>query len=322
MAKRNVQKYVQTMFSEAASEWMSVITLRVKPSSYAVYKATLDRHILPFFGNRNIRNLAANDIGDFAKEKLSKGRLDKKGGLSPKTVYDMLSIIKSILGYALDTGEITNRIKVPYPKLLRQTRRVLNRNEQKHLESSLIKNTDIHKLGVLLCLYTGIRVGELCGLMWQDISLDQNMITIKRTLQRVQDFTGSGRKTKIAVGTPKSPSSVRSIPIPKFLSKIIREHTMDRQGYFLATDKSDHVEPRTMQNHFARILKQLNISKANFNSTRHTFATRCIEAGVDIKSLSEMLGHSSVSITLNRYVHSSLEQKRECIGKLERYLKS
>ena len=320
MAKKNVQNYVQTVFSEVADDWLSGISLRIKPSSYAVYKAALDRHILPYFGNCDMQCLTAAIIGNFAKEKLANGRLDKKGGLSPKTVHDMLSIIKSILGYALDAGKMAHRIKVPYPKLHRQARRVFNMKEQKHLMSFLKKDIDIHKLGVLLCLHTGIRLGELCGLMWQDISLDQDMITVKRTMQRVKEFTGNGSKTKITVGPPKSPSSVRSIPIPKSLTKIMREHSIGKQGYFLATDKSDHTEPRTMQNHFARMLRRSDISKANFNTTRHTFATRCIEAGVDVKSLSEMLGHSDVNITLSRYVHSSFEQKRACIGKLERYI--
>ena len=323
MAKKNFygQKQGQTLFSEVASGWLSAMSIRVKPSSYAAYKGALERHILPSLGNYGITSLTANDIGDFTKEKLANGRLDNKGGLSAKTVRDMLSIIKSIMDHALDTGKIDHRIRLQYPKLDCQARRVFNRKEQIRLESNLKKDTDIHKLGVLVCLYTGIRIGELCALRWQDISFEQGMITVERTLQRVQDFTGSGSKTRIEVGAPKSPSSVRNIPIPKFLSEIIRKHATNRHEFFLATDKSEFTEPRTMQNHFARILKQLNMPRANFNATRHTFATRCMEAGVDIKSLSEMLGHSSVNITLNRYVHSSLEQKRACIDKLVRHVR-
>ena len=160
MAKKNVQKYAQKVFSEVADEWLSITSMRVKLSSYAIYKATLDRHILPYLGNRNIQSLSSASLGDFAKEKLANGRLDKKGGLSAKTVYDMLSIIKSILGFAFETGKVSHSIKVPYPKLHRQTRRVLDMQEQKHLVSYLKEETNIHKLGVLLCLYTGIRIGE------------------------------------------------------------------------------------------------------------------------------------------------------------------
>ena len=322
MAKKNVRKYVKTLFSGVAGEWLSFTSLRIKQSSYAVYKSTLDRHILPYFGSYDMRSLTVAAISNFAKDKLASGRLDKKGGLSAKTVYDMLSIIKSILGYAHDAGKMAHRIKVAYPKLHRQTMRVFNMKEQKHLMSNLEKGAGIYDLGVTLCLHTGIRVGEVCGLMWQDISFDQDMVTVKRTMQRVQDHTGSGSKTKVTVGTPKSPSSLRSIPIPKFLSRILRKHAKGKQGYFLATEKSEFTEPRTMQNHFARLLKRLNIPKANFNTTRHTFATRCIEAGVDVKSLSEMLGHATVGTTLSHYVHSSLEQKRACIAKLMRHLRS
>ena len=328
MAKRNVnrQKSAQqkkdVMFCELSQEWLSVISLKVKASTYALYNAALNKHILPSLGKSKANSLTLGDFSKFVKEKLTSGRLDKKGGLSAKTVCDMLSIIKSILDHAFDTGKITSRPKLPYPKHHHHEKRVFNRKEQKQLESNLTQDINIYKLGVLLSLYTGIRVGELCALRWQDISFEQNIITVKSTLQRVKNLNSAGSKTKITLSPPKSPSSVRQIPIPEFLSSIIKKYATGRHEFFLATEKADFTEPRTMQNHFARILKQLKISKANFHATRHTFATRCVEAGVDIKSLSEMLGHSNVNITLNRYVHSSLEQKRECIGKLERHLRS
>ena len=307
----------ETLFSEAAAEWLSAKSLSVKPSTCVRYKASLDSHILPLLGNHAIEKLTTADIGAFAKEKLINGRLDKKGGLAPKTVIDMLCVIKSVLDFAFEAKIIRRPVSVQYPKYHSQPARVLNRKEQTLLEEELKKDTDIYKLGVLLCLYTGIRIGELCALCWEDISIEHEMITVKGTLQRVKDLSGSGSKTRIEVGAPKSLSSARSIPIPKFLIGMIREHSKGKQGYFLGTGKKGYTEPRTMQNHFARITKQLNIPNANFHALRHTFATRCVEAGVDIKSLSEMLGHSSVNITLNRYVHSSFEQKRAGICKLE-----
>ena len=307
---------------EVANEWLAFKSLSVKASTYARYKAALDIHVLPFLGDCETKEITSTHISTFANEKLENGRLDKTGGLAASTVCGLLTIIKSILDFALKTGKIKSPIRIPYPKHRCRKVRVLSKEEQIQLESCWTKGANIHKLGMLLCLYTGIRIGELCALHWQDISIEQGMITICRTLQRVKDFSGSKNKTMIKVGTPKSQSSIRNIPIPKFLLSIIQEHSTDKHGYFLASKKHGYTEPRTMQNYFARITKQLNISEANFHALRHTFATRCIEAGVDIKSLSEMLGHSCVNITLNRYVHSSFEQKRVGIDKLEKFVRA
>ena len=155
---------------------------------------------------------------------------------------------------------------------------------------------------------------------WQDISGDYDILSVRQTLQRVKNINGNeNNKTRILIDTPKSLRSVRDIPIPDFLSPYLQNFIAASHAYFLSTADSPFTEPRTMQNHFAKIIRTVNITDANYHSLRHTFATRCIEAGVDIKSLSEMLGHASVNITLNRYVHSSFEQKRKGINKLEQY---
>jgi len=306
--------------SDVANQWLSVISLKVKTSSYAGYNSTLNLHILPSLGKRKIQSLTSFDISQFAKNKIENGRTDGKGGLSSKTVRDMLSIIKTLVDFAYDENIISNRLKITYPKQQQQTMRVLSCQEQSSLESVLKNDIDIHKLGILLCLYTGIRVGEICALRWQDISSDFKMLYVRQTLQRVKNMSGYGSKTKILIDTPKSQCSVREIPIPKFLVEYLRDFSRGNNIYFLASDEISFVEPRTMQNHFAKNVKVANIAGANFHSTRHTFATRCIEAGVDIKSLSEMLGHASVNITLNRYVHPSFEQKRKGMNKLEEYI--
>ena len=307
-------------FANVASQWLSGVALKVKPSTYAGYKTTLDLHILPSFGNRNIQNVTTLDINLYAKEKLEAGRADRKGGLSPKTVRDMLSIIKSIMDFAWGEKIIANRLSITYPKHQQPTIRVLSRQEQSILETALTTDIGIHKLGILLCLYTGLRVGEICALRWQDISPEFDMLTVHQTLQRVKDFSDDESKTKILIDLPKSLCSVRTIPIPTFLTPLLQTFVSSGQAFLLATDGATYTEPRTMQNHFARIIKAANIPDANYHALRHTFATRCIEAGVDVKSLSEMLGHANVNITLNRYVHSSFEQKREGMNKLERHI--
>ena len=307
-------------FAEVARQWLSVTSLKVKPSTYAGYMASLDVHILPLIGECDIQRLTAVDVSRFAKEKLESGRVDRKGGLSSKTVRDLLSIIKAVVDFACNENIISNGFVITYPKQNQRTMRVLSRQEQSTLEAVLNADINIHKLGILLCLYTGIRIGELCALRWQDISADFETLSVRQTLQRVKNLSEDSVKTKIHIDTPKSLRSVREIPIPKFLSPHLRSFARDGRAYFLATDDIAVTEPRTMQNHFARSIRAANILDANFHATRHTFATRCIEAGVDVKSLSEMLGHASVSITLNRYVHSSFEQKREGMNRLERYV--
>ena len=307
-------------FADVADLWLSVISLKVKPSTYAGYVATLDLHILPLLGRRKMQSLTAVDVGSFAKGKLENGRKDGKGGLSSKTVRDMLSIIKSIVDFACNENIINNGFTITYPKQHKQIMRVLSRQEQTALEATLTVDINIHKLGILLCLYTGLRIGEVCALCWQDISEGFDVLSVRKTLQRVKNMSGGDGKTKIHIDTPKSLCSVREIPIPAFLSPYLRSFARGSGAFFLSSDDMVFTEPRTMQNHFLKSVKAADIVSANFHTTRHTFATRCIEAGVDIKSLSEMLGHASVNITLNRYVHSSFDQKREGMKKLEQYV--
>ena len=312
--KRNIA------FADVAAQWLSVVSLRVKPSTYAGYTSMLELHILPSFGSCLVQKISSLDMSNFAKRKLEAGRTDGKGGLSAKTVRDILSIIKSIMDYALSEKIIENPFKMHYPKLQQQAIRVLSRKEQVALEAIITSDLNIHRIGVLLCLYTGLRVGEVCALRWQDISPKYDEVSVRQTLQRVKNLSNDGGKTKIIIDTPKSLRSIRTIPIPKFLTPYLRSLAKDNHVFFLATDDSGITEPRTMQNHFVKLVKAANIANANYHSLRHTFATRCIEAGVDVKSLSEMLGHANVNLTLNRYVHSSLEQKREGMNKLEQYI--
>ncbi len=163
---------------------------------------------------------------------------------------------------------------------------------------------------MLLTLYTGIRIGELCALTWDDVTNDY--ISINKTMYRTK---GNTDKTEIKISSPKTTSSNRKIPLPQCLIPYINQYR--NKGYVLSTDKQQFCEPRLMQLKFAKMIKECEIEKANFHALRHTFATRCIEAGVDVKTLSEMLGHSDVKTTLNKYVHSSFELKQQSMKQLE-----
>ncbi len=167
---------------------------------------------------------------------------------------------------------------------------------------------------------TGLRIGELCALKWDNIDLKKRILTGRSTIQRIQ-CSGGNTKTKIVVTEPKSESSMRSIPIPENMIDFLKEFKGTPDDYVLSgTEKP--VEPRTMQYRFTKILKNVKLPSVHFHALRHIFASTCVELGFDVKALSELLGHSKVEITLNRYVHSSFERKREYMERLEFSLKN
>ena len=173
----------------------------------------------------------------------------------------------------------------------------------------------LKNIGILICLYTGLRVDEICALHWNDISLKEKTLYIHQTLQRLQNENINGKKTSLILSTPKSSCSIRTIPLPDDIAVVLDNFPCKKEGYLL-TGTDSCIEPRTMQNHFKHVLKEATIEETNFHTLRHTFATRCVEAGFDIKSLSEILGHSNVNITMNRYVHPTLELKRQNMQRL------
>ena len=261
--------------------------------------------------------LSTEIIESFIEFQLTDGRLDHTGGLAPKTVTDILTIVKSTIEYACYKGlpTICNLSKLTVKKKEKEIR-VLTLAEQNALISILIDNMDLYKFGVFLSVYTGIRVGELCALQWEDFNPVQTTLKIRKTMQRIQDTENAAfSKTKIVITEPKSQCSVREIPLPTFVTDMARKFIAPPKAYIL-TGTDRYVEPRTMQNRFKSYVKDSGISDANFHALRHTFATRCVEVGFEIKSLSEVLGHANVNITLNRYVHSSLELKSTNMNKL------
>lgn len=167
----------------------------------------------------------------------------------------------------------------------------------------------------MIALYTGVRIGELCGLKWSDIDLSAKTIRIERTVQRIR-VSGKANRTELIVSTPKSHTSVRMIPLPVFLVHMLKAFKPSNLDAFVITGDAKLPDPRTMQYRFKTLLIKNGIRTLNFHLLRHLFATNCVELGFDVKTLSEILGHSSVEITLNRYVHSSIERKRQCMDML------
>ena len=167
-----------------------------------------------------------------------------------------------------------------------------------------------------MCLYTGMRIGEVCALQWRDIDLINYTINISKTIQRVSNHeTSHSSKTKIVIDTPKSVASKRAIPIPALLCEQLaqRKQADSSESYFFLTGSERYIEPRNYYARYQDILIDCGISQYTFHALRHTFATRCIEIGFDPKVLSEILGHTDVKITLDRYVHPSIDRKRACM---------
>lgn len=304
---------------QISKEWLENIKIRLKESSYAKYYNLLHNHIIPYLGNIKIKMLTSETVNEFTKYKLENGRLDKSGGLSGKTVLDILSMLIQIIQYAEKKKYIENfEYDFIHPKTQSSELTILSTAEQNRLVKYIQLNPDIQKTGVLVALYTGIRLGELCALKWQDIDFDTGNLKITKTLQRIKNTEIPVlAKTKIIIDVPKSYKSIRNIPIPSFLLEILKAYRKKHSpDCYILSGTLKYIEPRVYQSKFKKYLKATGIEDVKFHTLRHTFATRAIERGFDIKSLSEILGHSTVRFTLDRYVHGSYELKRICMEKL------
>ena len=309
----------KVLFESWLDEWLNAKKTNVKESTFIRYRNSIENHIKPNLGKYSIEEIDYSTMESFVSHLSLAGKLNDKVGLSPKTINDLLTITKETFKYAQNHGvEIKCNFNGLSAKKHNTDMRVLNKSETKQLVDYLNSDLDIYKSGVLLCLFTGIRIGELCALKWKNISLENKTIKVEETMQRIQKLNSSeDAKTKIIITAPKSFTSTRIIPIPDFVVEILKCYKKDSDSYFLSEKNKTMIEPRTMQNKFQKYIKECGIPKANFHSLRHTFATRCVELGFDIKSLSEILGHSSVKITLDKYVHCSMDLKRMNMSKLQ-----
>lgn len=278
----NVQKVQPTKnksstYGELLDCWLHSMQLNTKESTQARYTHLIKTHIKPHLGAVQLSQLTTDAIEIFIEQQLTDGRLDNSGGLSPKTVTDILTIIKSTIEYARykELPVICNLSKLSIKKKEKEMR-VFTPSEQESLIGTLTNDMDHSKFGVLLSLYTGIRVGELCALQWEDFDLAHSKLKIRKTMQRIQDLgNGSVSKTKIVITEPKSQCSIREIPLPLFIVDVAKKFASNPKAYIL-TGTDRYIEPRTMQNRFKSYVKECNVEPANFHVLRHTFATRCV----------------------------------------------
>ncbi len=324
MKKNKTGAEKEPRFSALAEEWFCHIRPLIKESTYIKYRNLWNSYVSPKLGKMCLLDLSHARLESYCKDLLVSGG-NKGNGLSAKTVSDTLSLIRNMLRFcdSRDIPILCDARNVTVKQDAKEMR-IFSPKEQQILCSHIRSNLCIQNVGILLCLFTGIRVGELCALKWEDISFAEQTLYVHQTMQRIQiedtDREESTAKTKIIVTSPKSKCSIRRIPFPEELSFFMRSIQKSSSGYFLTGSETRWIKPRTMQNHFKRLLKCCEIEDANYHVLRHTFATRCMEMGFDVKSLSEILGHASVSITMNRYVHPSMELKRENMQRLSGFL--
>ena len=294
------------------AEWLNAVVNRVKESTLANYKAKFEKHILPVFGDVPCVDLSAGRLNEYINKKLA-------DGLSTSYVRDIMKVFRSMLSYAQEEYGFKLSLKnVVLPKVERKQIERISDAEQKRLIDYLKSNISLTTFGILLSLCMGLRIGELCGLKWEDVDFQHKILHIRRTVQRITSANGN-RKTKIVISAPKSVTSFRDIAIPESLMKYFRMFRDEADQYILSgADKP--VEPRTMQYRYKKILKSAEIGNYNYHKLRHTFATNCAEHGFDVKTLSTVLGHSSVNLTLNRYVHPDVVYQRRMINSMCRQL--
>lgn len=276
-------------YHEMAQEWLEYSEFRLKESSYQKYRGIMNKYLLPAFGVYQISQLTTSCVGEFLKH-LRVTDLNRKGGkLSPQYINSILTVFRETSYYSAARG-------CPFPcdfhylsqKVEKRECAVFSHEESTRLVSYLLKDMDRSKMGILLCFYTGMRLGELCALKWEDICLEDKLLKISHTMQRLSTTDSVSPRTKIIITEPKTPCSKREIPLPEFLLQMVRKFSCKEKEAFFLTGRTDKlVEPRVMQYRFLRYTKECGIRSLNFHALRHTFATQCVEMNFELKSLTK-----------------------------------
>ena len=302
--------------SQIADLWKEEKRQFVKKSTFAAYSLIVETHLQPAFGN--LTAVTEKDVQDFVLQKLN-------GGLSQKTIKDMLIVLRMILKFGAKKNYcVYAPIDVIFPTdRERQELEVLSIANQKKIMRFVEENFTFRNLGIFICLSTGIRIGEICALTWDDIDTENGVIHIRKTIQRIYVKENGIKKTELLIDTPKTATSMRDIPMIKDLYEILKPlKKVVNNDFFVLTNEATPTEPRTYRNYYKKLLDKLGIPPIKFHGLRHSFATRCIESKCDYKTVSVILGHSNISTTLNLYVHPNYEQKKKCIDKMFRKIKN
>lgn len=295
-------------FTSISIRWLASVRETRKYSTYIKYRSIYEKHIRDQIGNMSVPNISYMVVN----EKIFRRRGEVQ--YSPNLKHSIIAVINQILKYAAENYDCPE-IQLSNKTLRHNSKKIeiINHTEQALLIRYLYQEMNASKAGILLCIFTGLRLGEICSLKWDDIDFEQMLIHVRRTVQRVA-VDSDRRRTALIITEPKSVFSIREIPISVGTMQILNQIRHD--GEYVIGGEAP-LEPRTYQNHFKRYLNAVAVREYNFHALRHTFATNCIDHDMDIKSLSEILGHANIQITLNKYVHPTLDAKRRQLAVLD-----
>ncbi len=306
-------------FKWYAAYWLKKKSFEIKKSTYCNYGNLLKTQIIPTIGDIKFKDLNGEILQLFVY------KVQIENGLSTKTTKDCLGVIKQIIADGQEEGIIPmfayskRRIKYKKQELIGTTKSVYTEEEYKKIISEVLKEINYTKLGILLGIYTGMRIGELCALQFKDVDYINKTINITKTLQRIYDPTKDIEPSEIQITSPKTKSSIRVIPITEEIATILRKMDKGKEAYIL-TGKAKYTEPRTFRRKYQLFMQKIDIEPLKFHSLRHTFASINIENGSDIKTISEILGHSDIDTTLKIYTHTSEKAKEKAINKFEKLI--
>ena len=303
-------------YQEWLSEWLeNYVKPSSKPKTYTRYAQIVESHLLPRLGGYELEELTPQllqhqivDMGKCGNKRTCKG-------LAPSTVNLIVAVIQESLetAYSIELTKVYSADKIKRPRIEEKKVECFSVAEQKVLEEALKNDKRPKTFGILLCLYTGLRIGELLALEWTDIDFDKREISISKTCHDSRDELG--RYVRF-VNPPKTSTSMRVIPIPKQLMPLLRETKKKNDSRYVVGNGERIISVRSYQRTYELILKKHGLPHRGFHALRHTFATRALECGMDVKTLSEILGHKNPTVTLNRYAHSLMDHKRDMMNRL------
>lgn len=292
----------------------------IKARTYSRYQGLITMHIVPTLGERNISELGRREIQEFLTQQKKDGNVRNGEKLSATSTNMMLSVLNLAFEYACDMEYIEENPCERVRRTKSEAKKIeaFTVEEQRAIEVEIGRSDDRRLHGVLLCLYSGLRIGELLGLTWNDVDLDRGVIKITKTVYREKNESGTWQ---LCVDTPKTKASNRVIPLPEYITDMLRQNYRSaKTPYIVENKKGERMSIRSYQYIFEKLTERAGARKLNFHALRHTFATRAIECGMDIKTVADIMGHQNASITLNRYAHCMLDHKIEMMQKLPRVL--
>ncbi len=296
--------------------------LSIKPKTFESYETLVRKHINPEIGHILIKDLRAEAIQKLLNEKAVE--------FSPRQSELIHRVLHSSLEQAvLNDIIIKNPVKATIkPKKKENEARVLTREEQNLLIEAL--NGHRLKIAFMLMLFTGLRRGEIFGLKWEDIDFKKKTMKISRTLYRVKNYENTDAKTVLKLEKTKTEKSERVIPLFDNLIKSLKEHKKRQikeklklggkytnMDLVFCSEFGNFLEPSILNKVLKAATKKVTLTGVTVHTLRHTFATRGLESGIELKVMQELLGHTTINTTADIYTHVLLDKKRESVSKLK-----